>query len=142
MLYKICTLNLLALLAIPTINQADNYDMKDYVEMFEMGAKGLHHMVLAVNQAKKMSTRDLDQALHNLNNITWDIVLPVLAGFYAATNYHMGRSKSTKFITGTGSAVGACLAAYVAGSVPKEVINKLISKATGIKHSIEDTIAA
>lgn len=141
MLYKIFTMSMLTLLALPTMTQAtDDYNIKDYFEMFEMGAKGANHLVSAVFIAKNMTTQDLDRALHNLNNITWDLVLPIIAGIFAAKNYHTGNNTATRFATGAGTGVGAGLVAYVLGSVPKEVINKLISKATGIKHSIEDSM--
>lgn len=127
-------------LSYQTPVQADEYDLKDYMEIFALGAQGVKNLAIGVRTLKDMSTNDLDQALHNLNNITWDLVIPVIVGAIAAKEYHTGTSRSVKFATGTGAAVGAGLAAYIVGSVPKEVINKLISKATGIKYVIEEAI--
>jgi len=143
MFHKKLTLALITIISLSSgqYTHTDDYDVKDYVEIFALGAEGVKNIALTVRLLKDMTTNDLDRVLHNMNNITWDLVIPVIVGAYAAKNYHTGSSTPVKFATGTGAAVGAGLAAYMIGSVPKEIINKLISKATGIKYVIEESIA-
>jgi hypothetical protein len=121
--------------------RSNDYNARDYLEMGVLAADIVKSIAISMHLLKDMTRNDIDHVLHNINNITWDLVLPIIAGCCVAAKCHTGNNNAMIITTGAASGIGAGLIAYTIGSIPKEIINKLISKATGIKYTIEEAMA-